>query len=223
MILNIDTATERASVCISSDGELLAIRESNSQKDHASFLHVAIQSLLDEVGLKPLALDAIAITSGPGSYTGLRVSMAAAKGLCFALKKPLIAVNTLEVMARAARDFLLNQPHDTALLCPMIDARRMEVFTALYDFDLNVLLNPCSLVLQQDSFDSWLTKPVYFFGNGGMKASLFEKANAEFINIQLSAKYLGKISFELFNRKTFSDIAYLEPAYLKEFYTVKPI
>ena len=223
MILNIDTATDHASVCISNDGNLLAIRESNSQKEHASFLHVAIKSLLEEVGLAPSALDAVAITAGPGSYTGLRVSMAAAKGLCYALKKPLIAVNTLEVMARAARDLLLNQPGSPALLCPMIDARRMEVFTALYDFDLNVFLKPCSLVLEKDTFDVWLSKPIYFFGNVSGKAKLFESANSNIIDIQLSAIDLGKISFDLFNKRTFSNMAYLEPEYLKEFYTVKQV
>lgn len=221
MILNIDTATEHASVCISNNGQMQAIRESNNQKEHASFLHVAIRDMLDELGLKPAVIDAVAITSGPGSYTGLRVSMAAAKGWCYALKKPLISINTLEVMTYAAKEYLQqNMPEQgPVLLCPMLDARRMEVFTAIYDFDFNAFLKPGSLVLEPGVFKEWLSQPIFFFGNGSQKMKILSPEISDIIDFQTSSIHLGILSFDRFRNKEFSDVAYLEPAYLKEFYT----
>jgi tRNA threonylcarbamoyladenosine biosynthesis protein TsaB len=221
MILNIDTATEHASVCISKNGQVQAMRESNNQKDHASFLHVAIQAMLFELSLKPAAIDAVAITSGPGSYTGLRVSMAAAKGWCYALKKPLLAINTLEVMIYAAKEYLLQKvPEQTpVLLCPMLDARRMEVFTAIYDFDFNALLKPGSLVLEPGVFDEWTAQPIFFFGNGSSKLKTFYPDISHIADFEHSSKHLGVLSAECFRKEEFADVAYLEPAYLKDFYT----
>ena len=134
-ILNIDTATEYAGVCISDAGNILAKEESNEQKNHAIFVQSAIKKILSELALKPVSIAAIAVTQGPGSYTGLRVGLASAKGLCYALNKPLILINTLEVMALASIEATKISGTDISkfLFSPMIDARRQEVFTALYD------------------------------------------------------------------------------------------
>lgn len=226
LILNIDTATNHASVGISNDDKMLAIKESAEQKEHASFVHVAINNLLAENDITPGMIDAVAITSGPGSYTGLRVGMAAAKGWCYATNKPLIAVNTLKVMAKAALQNLLHNENNVSLplVCPMIDARRTEVFTAIYDKELNNILPPCSMVLEKGIFDRWLTRPIYFFGSGSENLKPMSGENMHFINCKHTAHHLGQLAFELFKEQQFSPIAYLEPEYLKDFYTInKPL
>jgi tRNA threonylcarbamoyladenosine biosynthesis protein TsaB len=137
LLLHIDTAVENASVCISKNGELIGIAENKNQKDHATWIQPAIQSLMKEAVYNLKELDAVAVSNGPGSYTGLRVGLATAKGLCFALNKPLITLSTLEVMTIAA----LNIPiSNINYFCPLIDARRMEVFTAIYDISLKTIL-----------------------------------------------------------------------------------
>ena len=141
-ILNIDTAVEAASVCLADDGKPLAIRSNPQTKDSAAWLHNAIKDVLGEKNLGLSQVHAIAISEGPGSYTGLRVGMATAKGICYALNIPLITVNTLQMMAAAA------QGGDANLLCPMIDARRMEVFTAVFDQQLNEIQPSTNLILQ---------------------------------------------------------------------------
>lgn len=146
LILNIDTSTEQAGICLAKDEHVLGILRNDEQKDHASWLHPAIRKLLENAAYALGELDAIAVTAGPGSYTGLRVAMAAAKGLCYALKVPLILENTLDVMALAGSQ----QPQlpEACLICPMIDARRMEVFTALYTKDLQVIMPGTAMVLE---------------------------------------------------------------------------
>jgi tRNA threonylcarbamoyladenosine biosynthesis protein TsaB len=200
LLLNIDTATSNASVCISKSGETIAISDNDNQKEHATFLHVAIQALFTEASIQISAIDAIAITSGPGSYTGLRVAMAAAKGLCFALNKPLIAVNTLQVMAYAAKEYLNTEDtlHANALLCPMVDARRMEVFTALYNVNLQEIRPPCALILENTSFNMWENNEIYFFGSGSEKFKFFERSRSMFINSPHSARHLAKIASDRF-------------------------
>src|ERR1700761_8249865 len=138
LILNIDTATETAHLSIAKNGTVLQQLFNEDQKGHAAFLQPAIKKILAEQSLLINEIDAIAVTEGPGSYTGLRIGMASAKGLSYALRKPLITVNTLEAMARSAVDVLARNPIDSKeiLLCPMIDARRMEVFTAIYNMEL---------------------------------------------------------------------------------------
>jgi tRNA threonylcarbamoyladenosine biosynthesis protein TsaB len=132
LILNIDTATETGGICIAEEGKTLAMAVNPEQKDHASWLHPAVEKIMRDAGCGMKDLQAVAVTAGPGSYTGLRVGMAAAKGFCYALGIPLITENTLKVMALAAKE----QAPGDGLLCPMIDARRMEVFTAVYQNDL---------------------------------------------------------------------------------------
>src|SRR5882762_5440642 len=143
LILNIDTATELASVSLSKEGQSLALLQNKDQKDHASWLHPAIEKMMQETGFRMQELDAVAVTAGPGSYTGLRVGMAAAKGFCYALNIPLITESTLKVMAFAARE----QTEPEGLYCPMIDARRMEVFTALYSTDLVEIIPATAMVI----------------------------------------------------------------------------
>ena len=160
LILNIDTAVQTSSICLSENDETLAVKINPSQKDSAAWLHVAIKELLHEKNLFLQQLEAIAVSEGPGSYTGLRVGMATAKGLCYALNKPLITINTLQMMAFAA------PKQHQGLLCPMIDARRMEVFTAIFDQNLNFILPPANLVLSETSFNDFLQKnKILFFGN----------------------------------------------------------
>ena len=221
LLLNIDTATETASVCISLDGRSLAFSQNENQREHASFVHTAIAEILTESGCALRDIDAFCVTSGPGSYTGLRVAMAAAKGFCYAFAKPLITVNTLEVMSQAAVESLEITDVNT-LLCPMIDARRMEVFTALYDINLQIVLSTRSMVLQKESFDNFITEgKVVFFGSGSSKfKQLSTNENALFASVNYNAKHLASLADKAFQHKGFADITYSEPNYFKEFYTV---
>lgn len=227
LILNIDTATEHASVCISENGNMPGIEKSFEQKDHASFIQPAIKKLFENIHQKILSIDAIAVTAGPGSYTGLRVGLATAKGLCYALNKPLILLNTLEVMAQAALNRQLatsnKQRGETAsfLYCPMIDARRMEVFTALYAEQLQNILPPAAIILTENSFKEYLDKQsIIFSGSGSGKfKKILQHPNAIFSDIQHSAEDMIVLSEQLFSHKKFADLAYCEPFYLKEFFT----
>jgi tRNA threonylcarbamoyladenosine biosynthesis protein TsaB len=221
LILNIDTAVVSASVCLGRDGEPLAQKINPTQKDHAAWLHTAISELLAEQGISLSQLDAIAVSAGPGSYTGLRVGMATAKGLCYALKKPLIAINTLEMMAAG-----VEEKDGDSLLCPMIDARRMEVFTAVYRRNGDVLMEPTNLILTEDSYSHLLqTNRILFFGNGSGKfAPLLSHPHASFQNREATAEQMAALSDEKFRQKQFADLAYTEPFYGKDFYLpgVKP-
>jgi len=213
--LNIDTAIETASVCVARNESVLGLKMNPSQKDSAAWLHVAIEDLLEEVGISLLELDVIAVTEGPGSYTGLRVGMATAKGLCYTLNKPLIAVNTLLTMANAAV-----AREDEELLCPMIDARRMEVFTAVYDKSLNTIVNPTNIILNELSFNNLLEKRVLFFGNGSRKfKSITTHKNACFADIELSAASMVPLVNERFLKGKFTELAYSEPFYGKAFHS----
>jgi tRNA threonylcarbamoyladenosine biosynthesis protein TsaB len=218
LILNIDTATEHASVCISNNGVVNAIKKSTEQKNHASFIQPAIQSMMDELGMALSQLDAVAVTKGPGSYTGLRVGLATAKGICYTLNKPLIALNTLEVMAYAAKPLLIDA---STLFCPMIDARRMEVFTAVYDFQFHIVVPPVAMILDEYSFTELLEKyHIIFSGSGHHKfKSILNNANAIFSDIVYDASHTIPLAEEYFAAKKFADTAYCEPLYLKEFFS----
>jgi tRNA threonylcarbamoyladenosine biosynthesis protein TsaB len=217
LILNIDTATEKAGICLARDGKALAIVENAMPKDQAAWLHPAIGEMLRKEGCELRDLHAIAVTAGPGSYTGLRVGMAAAKGFCYALGIPLITEDTLKVMALAGRD----QLSDPGLLCPMIDARRMEVFTALYDKDLVALMPATAMIVDEDSFSEWLDgQKITFFGSGSDKCKPLLKSHyAAFAEIAYDVGYLGTLSFSRYLQSEFTGLAYSEPAYTKEFYT----
>src|SRR6187431_3411411 len=151
LILNIDTAVDVASICLAKDGNVLTIAMNESQKDHASWLHIAIKEIFEKNNLALGSVDAIAVTGGPGSYTGLRIGMATAKGICYALNKPLISLNTLLMMAHAAKQ------ENADLFCPMIDARRMEVFTAIYTKELEIVKDPVAITLNEKSFAEYFS------------------------------------------------------------------
>lgn len=217
IILIIDTAVEVAGICLCNGSQVLGQEFNIHQKEQAGWLQPAIKNLFERAGLALDALDAIAVSAGPGSYTGLRVSMATAKGLCFALSKPLIAMNTLKIMAISA----IRQLGSEQLYCPMIDARRMEVFTALYDHQLVELVAPQALILEAESFGPWLMKsPIVFFGNGAEKyKDLLKNPAAIFSDIKMEVADSMDLAAEMYARKEFSDLAYAEPFYIKPFYT----
>jgi tRNA threonylcarbamoyladenosine biosynthesis protein TsaB len=215
-ILNIDSAVQTASICLAKDGVKVGFKINPSQTDHASWLQPAIASLLAEhdVGIKNI--DAFAVSAGPGSYTGLRVGMATAKGLSYTLNKPLILINTLRMMAVSA----LNEP-SPSFICPMIDARRMEVFTAVFDRSLNTVIEPHNTILSADSFIEIVAQgPVLFFGNGSEKfKNMVSHENALFKNLAANAEQMVGLSHQGFLDKNFADLAYSEPFYSKEFYS----
>ncbi len=221
LILNIDTAIDIAHISVAKDGEVLAEVSNTDPKAHGSFLQPAIQSLLKNACVTIHELDAIAISAGPGSYTGLRVGMASAKGLCYALNKPLISISTLEILASSAIwDSRQQALPPSTLFCPMIDARRMEVFTALYDQKLQIVLAPCAMVLDENSFANGLLKNhILFFGKGIKKwQSVCQNPNAIFRPVSNNSLAMSKLAAQKFEQKDFANLYYSEPLYLKEFF-----
>ncbi len=221
-ILNIDTSLETADVTIAKDGNIICSRSNENQKDHASFLEPAILSIVKEGSIQLADLSAIAVVYGPGSYTGLRVGMASAKGLCYALNKPLIVLNNLELLAIAAIQEYQSVPgSEGVFFCPMIDARRMEVYTAVYDEKLNIIKEPCALILEPESYGLLLRNdPVYFFGNGSAKWKNFcSHKNARFISISKKKEAASQLSRQKLVQQSFTQIAYAEPLYIKEFHS----
>lgn len=217
LILSIDTSQESAIVALADGPVLLAAAENAQQQDHAVWIHRQIGDLLAAIGKSFKDIDAISTVAGPGSYTGIRVGMATAKGLCYVLGCPLICLDSLELMAYDA----LQKGVEQAFLCPMIDARRMEVFTAVFDRRPNALMPPAAIVLQENSFDQWLERdPVAFFGSGsGKYKDLLKSVHAVFLNLSVNPQSLAGLSAEMHARQRFSDLAYAEPNYLKAFYT----
>lgn len=215
-ILNIDTTTEIATVCLSKGDEVIHSLQNDIQYNHASFLHTSINSIIGDSGLEWSEINAIAVSAGPGSYTGIRVGMAAAKGLCYALGIPFILLNTLEIIALSAT---LKLPSQESLYCPMIDARRMEVFTAIYDFNLNEIVTHSALILQGNSFQSLLqNNTVFFVGSGSRKFSeIVKNNNARFVEGRIEPKALSIISSGKYQKLLFSDVALSEPLYIKQF------
>jgi len=226
LLLHIDTAVENGSVCISKNGGLISIAENKNQKDHAAWIQPAIQLLMKDSGHHLKELDAIAVSNGPGSYTGLRVGLATAKGICFAINKPLITLSTLEVMTCAAientTDYRL--PTTDFLYCPLIDARRIEVFTAIYDKELNIVLPPHARIIDENSFEEQLSgNKILFFGNGAAKCKpIIQSGNALFDNIEHDASAMINLAEKKLSAKGFTDLAYSEPFYIKDFHTVQP-
>ena len=217
LILNIDTSINTTYVCIAKDETVLQYYFSDDQKSNASNLHIAIADLLQKENLTPKNLDAVAVTIGPGSYTGLRIGLATAKGLCYALNIPLITIGTLEMMANFA---IQENDKEDCLYCPMIDARRMEVFSAIYDKNLHEVQNPQALIIKLQTFAEILVeKKVLFFGNGMEKyKNINVYPNAKFLENVNFYKYLNFISLNKFISHTFANIGYVEPMYVKEFY-----
>lgn len=214
-ILHLETATKNCSVSLAFEGQLRGIRERAEEGyAHDEQLHVFIESLMEGCGLSWAELSAVAVSQGPGSYTGLRIGSAAAKGLCYALDRPLIALPTLAVLARAATGI---QTRD-ALIIPLLDARRAEVYTRVYHADLSPKTETRALILQADSFAQY-TQPLYFLGDGVPKArEIIHLPQAHFLEVTYpSAQHMTALAYEKFSKGAFESLAYFEPHYLKDF------
>lgn len=218
LILCIETSGEVCSVALFRDEVLLSKAERFEKNIHASVITILIEEVIKQAGLSLGNLNAIAISKGPGSYTGLRVGVSAAKGLCYALSVPLVSVPTLQAMAHG---FLLKHNISrSALICPMIDARRMEVFAAIYDSSLNELLSPRAEILTETSFTDFNHKEIYFTGSGACKMTDLTRhfKNAVIDNsLSPSALYMGHLAGQAFKNGLFENVAYFEPFYLKDF------
>jgi len=222
-ILNIETATSACSVAVSDNGKVIFEKEELNGPSHATLLGVFVAEGLDFVREKKTKIDAVAVSCGPGSYTGLRIGVSEAKGLCYGLDVPLIALKTPEIMAKRVID-TIDIPDDV-LLCPMIDARRMEVYAAIYDKDLNIVREIAADIVDENTYSEYLKKhAVYFFGNGSDKCrSIIHHQNAQFIeDIYPSAHDMIQLADLKYEEKQFEDVAYFEPFYLKDFVTTTP-
>jgi tRNA threonylcarbamoyladenosine biosynthesis protein TsaB len=217
LILNIETSTTLCSVSIAKDGKIIALKEINEGYTHAENLHVFIKEVLEKAGKIPKDLNAIAVGGGPGSYTGLRIGVSAAKGLAFALQIPLIAINTLVTMAATA----ISQNRSDILYCPMLDARRMEIYTAIFDVNLNTVKETSPQIISEEDISFFNTgKPICFFGDGMPKCKdlLKKTPSSSFIdNIVPSADALAELAYKKLLNGQFEDVAYFEPFYLKNF------
>ncbi len=228
LILNIDTALDNAYISLAENETSLGYAINETTKDHAAWMHPAIYMLMKESGCRIAELNAIGVSIGPGSYTGLRIGLSTAKGLCFALRIPLITINTLEIMAFSAIDDI--KTHDPDLfsrnlfVCPMIDARRMEVFTAVYNSSLMEIYEPHSRILDALAFDELLRRQkMLFLGNGSIKFhQVCQNANAIFKKLALNPFALPALTYKNFIGNNFATLAYAEPIYLKEFFTKQP-
>jgi len=219
-ILNLETATTNCSVSLSKNGKTIALKEdARNGYSHAEKLHVFIDEVLQEAGLDSKAIiDAIAVSKGPGSYTGLRIGVSAAKGLSFALDKPLISIPTLEILAHQVLC-------DDGVIVAMLDARRMEVYSAIFDAKHNQIRDTEAQILDEASFSKYLEEgKVYFIGSGVAKTkALIQHSNAVFIEDKLpSANEMSLLAYNKYKISDTEDVAYFEPYYLKDFVALKP-
>ena len=218
LVLNIETATTNCSVSLSKDGEILVLKEDNSSSySHAETLHVFIDEIFKSAAIQPNQIDAIAVSKGPGSYTGLRIGVSTAKGLCFALDKPLISISTLESLAHQLKP-------ENGFVVPMLDARRMEVYSAIYNSKLELYRGIKAEILNEESYNELLNNhKVYFIGNGVEKTkTLIDHPNAVFVDGKLpSANEMAKLSELKYKKSDIEDVAYFEPYYLKDFIAIK--
>jgi tRNA threonylcarbamoyladenosine biosynthesis protein TsaB len=217
-ILQINTALSEAFVGLGVNGHLQQVLKNSIQQQHAAFLQPAIQTLCRQLEIPLKALDAVAVVNGPGSYTGLRVGLSAAKGICYALDIPLICINTLQWISAG------NGHTDADLICPMIDARRMEVFTAVYNKKQETVLAPTPLILEPDSFYSLLeNNRVAFIGDGAPKwQTTCNHPNAMFPEPEHGPEAFHVLASMAFEQQDFADLAYAEPFYLKGFFSTQP-
>lgn len=222
-ILHIETSTEVCSVSASQDGASIFSKEDFNGPSHAVVLGVFVDEVLSFIDNHAISLDAVAVSCGPGSYTGLRIGVSMAKGICYGRNIPLIAIPTPEVMTVPV--LLFQDLPEDALLCPMIDARRMEVYAAIYDRALKVKREISADIIDENSYSEFLAEhPVYFFGNGAAKCrEKITHPNAHFIeNIHPLAKWMFPLAERAMAEKDFKDVAYFEPFYLKEFVASTP-
>ena len=216
-ILNIETATKNCSVSLAKDGQTILCKEIAEQGySHAERLHVFIEEILKETNVKIQELHAVAVSKGPGSYTGLRIGVSTAKGLCYALGIPLIALDTLQVLAHQVSV-------DNGIIVPMLDARRMEVYSAIFDKNHDNIKAVQAEVLTEESYSEF-TETLYFIGDCQEKCqTVLTQPNFKFLPEILfpSANQMSQLSYEKFNQNDFEDVAYFEPFYLKDFLLVK--
>lgn len=220
-ILNIETATKNCSVSLAKNGKTILCKEiAEHGYSHAEKLHVFIEEILKETGIGITDLHAIAVSKGPGSYTGLRIGVSTAKGLCYALEIPLISVDPLQVLAKQALSII---NYNCGYIVPMIDARRMEVYSAVYDGGLNRINDVQAEILTEDSYADCL-EDIYFIGDCQEKCqTVLTKDNFHFLPeiVFPSANEMSALSYEKFLKSEFEDVAYFEPFYLKDFLIVK--
>lgn len=231
-ILHIETATKVCSVALSNNGKLISLREEHSNANtHSSMLTVFVEEVLQQGGIDAGRLSAVAVSKGPGSYTGLRIGVSAAKGICYGLDIPLISVNSLEALAwlcwhkLSERQDVISAHALEAIYCPMIDARRMEVYLGQFNHELEPMADTRAMIVMPGSFSDTLdTHKMFFFGDGSEKCKhLLKRKNAIFIdNILSSAQGLIVPATRKFAQKEFEDVAYFEPFYLKEFVAGTP-
>ena len=217
-ILLIETSTALCSTALAENGAIISYRESSAPKAHASLTAVFIDEMLKEKGISIADCDAICVSMGPGSYTGLRVGVSTAKGLCFGSGKPLMAVGTLDTLvAQAVAEGLV--PEGCRYIIPMIDARRMEVYSAVFTPDCQQITETQPVIVDENSFASQLEEgPVLFIGDGAGKcADVIKHPNAGFVQCWPKADAMLKPAMEAYKEKRFKDVAYFEPFYLKEF------
>lgn len=214
LILNIETATKNCSVSLAENGQVIALKELNDGNySHAEKLHVFIADVFKEAHKSYADLDTVAVSKGPGSYTGLRIGVSSVKGLCFALNIPLISVSTLESLAMQVKE-------EKGMIIPMLDARRLEVYSAVFSSSFQEMRSVEAEVLQEDSFAEYLSEnKVFFIGDGVPKTKeIITHKNAIFIDGKLpSAREMAQISYNKFTKKIFENTAYFEPFYLKDF------
>lgn len=223
LILNIESATEICSVSIAKEGQLIALKENTEGLQHAKLLTVFIEEIFKENNISMKELNAVAVSKGPGSYTGLRIGVSAAKGIAYAGNIPLIAISTLQAMAFGlAKE---NDFHKDTWLCPMIDARRMEVYSAFFDLNNKQQKEISADIIDENSYQDILNnRKVVFFGNGAAKCEKsLQSPNAQFIDgVICSANNMVELSYQSFKNNQFEDVAYFEPFYLKDFIATIP-
>ena len=226
MILCLETATPSCSVALVHNGEVLACEEDPKGQNHSEKITLFIDSVMKKAGVSYNQLDAVAVSMGPGSYTGLRIGVSTAKGICYAVSKPLIAVETLESMAYGGKVVISSEvekssANDNMILIPAIDARRMEVYAAIFDENVNKIKDTEAVIIDENSFaDLKKDHHLYLFGDGADKcAELFKNDDKITVikDFYCSAKYMNTIAQQKFNNKDFVDVAYFEPFYLKDF------
>lgn len=227
-ILHVETSGKSCSVALSLNGKLIAYSRKDEEKSHSAFLTIMINSVLSDAKVDVSELDAVSVSEGPGSYTGLRIGISVVKGICYGAKLPLIPISTLEIMyTQIILDLEKDKINtkDTDLYVPMIDARRMEVYDVVFDKNKNCVQEIKADIIDESSFQNLLEKHlITFFGDGSDKCrDIIKHENAAFLSgILPDAKYMLSLAEEKFAKKEFADIAYYEPFYLKEYRTTVP-
>lgn len=220
-ILCIESSTEICSVALAKQNQLLALKENSNGNSHAEQLMPFVDAVLSQADIKVSQINAVCISEGPGSYTGLRIGTSTAKGLCFALNIPLISINTLQTMAWGARELFPDKP----LFCPMIDARRKEVYCAVFDNDLKTIVETHNKIIESNAFADILNQQtIVFSGNGVEKCKNILPPHPSIIyaDTKNSAAYMIDLAYQKYNKQMFENLAYFEPFYLKEFIPGKP-